>query len=127
MQRPSALTLPASSPSRASTPAARSLGGSTSLPQLNPSASDHSYSPPSRAGLAEKVRVIESRLSDRRPKTRQRMFAAHSHDTQLLQQMASVLAQRAAHPPDRARGISHAGLVEEGQLYAVCLQEVAGC
>ena len=44
---------------------------------------------------------------------------------QLLQQMVSVLTARGNRPPTRDRGISNAGLMEEGQLYAVCMQEVA--
>ena len=64
-------------------------------------------------------------LADRDLKTRQRVFAAHAHDTQLLQHMVAVLTARAARPHGRERSIANAGLMEEGQLYAVCMQELA--
>ena len=87
------------------------LGTSSSLPVLT--------------GVSDTISEMAQQLSERTPKTRQRVFAAHAHDTQLLQQMVSVLTARAARPQGRDRGISQAGLVEEGQLYAVCLQQVA--
>ena len=39
--------------------------------------------------------------------------------------MVAVLTQRAAKPSSTLRGISSAGIIEEGQLYAVCMQELA--
>ncbi|KAL1530223.1 hypothetical protein AB1Y20_001138 [Prymnesium parvum] len=52
---------------------------------------------------------------------RQRTFAALAHDTACLQQMAAVLSQRLA----MAAKESMVGLVEETQLYAVCMEELA--
>ena len=91
------------------------LTGSASLPHL-----------PGRPSLTEKLATLSSGLSDHRaPKMRQRVFAAHAHDAQQLQQMVALLTSRSGKPPGRDRGISNAGLIEEGQLYAVCMQEVA--
>jgi hypothetical protein len=75
--------------------------------------------------LSEKLAQLSGGLGDR-SRTRQRVFAAHAHDTQQLQQMVAVLTHRTARPAgQRDRGISSAGLMEEGQLYAVCMQELA--
>ena len=69
--------------------------------------------------------IAEGLSGKQMPKVRQRVFAAHAHDMQLLLQMSHVLFKRAASSPDTDGGIQTAGLIEEGQLYAATLQELA--
>lgn len=95
-----------------STSGSHGLHSSASLPHL--------------PGTAEQLLTLSDELSHYRvPKARSRVFAAHAHDTQRLQQMVTVLMQRAGRPQGRERSITSAGLIEEGQLYAVCMQELA--
>ena len=80
-----------------------------------------SASSSSLPGLNDKLHAMSEALS-RNTLGRQRLFAAHSHETQQLQQMVSLLTSRAN---TRVRGgISDAGLMEECQLYALCMQEL---
>ena len=57
-------------------------------------------------------------------RSRQRTHAAHAHDLQLLRQMVSVLVHKETVEGEPSDGLSGAGLVEEAQLYAVCMQEL---
>ena len=57
-------------------------------------------------------------------RSRQRTHAAHVHDLQLLRQMVSVLVHKETVEGEPSDGLSGAGLVEEAQLYAVCMQEL---
>ena len=95
-------------------PGGKLLGTSASLPALGKMLGPH-----------DRMTEIAQEFSEMKPKTRQRIFAAHTHDMQLLQQMVSVLTARAARTQGRDRGIAQAGLIEEGQLYAVCMQQLA--
>ena len=89
-----------------------SLGGRKSMSPLGPTVSD-------------RLSDMALNLSQREPQSRHRIFAAHAKDTELLKQMVSVLTARAGRVPSRERGIQGSGLIEEGQLYAVCMQELA--
>ena len=53
-----------------------------------------------------------------------RTHAAHAHDLQLLREMVSVLVHKHTVEGEPSDGLSGAGLVEEAQLYAVCMQEL---
>eukprot|EP00966_Prymnesium_polylepis_P067461 1566801-Prymnesium_polylepis.1 len=94
---------------------------SCSLARMRQSPSLPALMVPERArvlGNHENVNVAAALLKVDR---RQRTFAALAHDTACLQQMAAVLAQRSA----AAAKESMVGLVEETQLYAICMEELA--
>jgi len=76
--------------------------------------------------LNERLAALSENLARGQPKTRQRVFAAHAHDTQKLRQMVSVLTHRSERPQSipLSGNIADTGLMEEGQLYALCLQEL---
>ena len=65
----------------------------TSLERLNTSASLPLLSS-SQHPLSERLKHLSEGLSENGLKTRRRVFAAHAHDTQQLQQMVQVLTAR---------------------------------
>ena len=86
---------------------AKNLSGSASLPQLAGT----------RPSLPDKIHAMAEGLHTHELKSRQRLFASHAHDTQLLQQMVSVLMQRANKAPTRDRGERrHIGLLSQNPL-----------
>ena len=113
--------LPPRTPNSAAHQRPSTLNSSASLPAIPPA---HQISKEMQS-LSKDLQSLSASLSTHGPKTRQRIFAAHAHDTQQLQQMIAVLTHRASKPAGRDRGIANAGLIEEGQLYAVCMQELA--
>lgn len=102
-----------------------SMQSSASLPALGGRSVGLKSQSPLGPTVSDRISEIALGLSDRSPKTRQRVFAAHATDAKHLQQMVSVLTARAGRTSNRDRGIQNAGLIEEGQLYAVCMQELA--